>query len=359
MPQGEYLQFGGMAVIEGVMMRSPNYWALACRAPNGKIIVYNEHLEKTWIGRQQWLKKPFLRGTLAMLDTMALGMRAMRIAGDIQMEPLYQKPEDIEMGLAEKQPSKAATTIAIGLAILVSLSLGFLLFNAAPQFLAVYLVRAFSGEPASQGNTHLTLTNYLAEIIKMVFFIGYLSLISLLPTIREVFRYHGAEHKAINAMEDGVALEPAACQSVTRLHPRCGTNFAIIVIVVSFLLFPLIPRDLFVPGTSPGWLIALTRLPVELLCLPLVAGISYEVIRLAGKAKNQAWVKILLAPGLATQLITTAEPDDKHIEVAIESLKAVVKAEETGELTNNGDPNAESTPKQPAKDGESVEDVIA
>lgn len=356
MPQGEYLQFGGMAVVEGVMMRSPNYWAVACRAPNGRIVVYNEHLEKTWIGRQQWLKKPFLRGTLAMLDTMALGMRAMRIASDVQMEPLYQKPEDIESGQAEKQPSKAAVTLTIGLAIVVSLAVGFAIFNAAPQFLAEYIVRFFSGEAPEKGNTHLTATNYLAEVIKMIFFIGYLSLISLMPTIRDVFRYHGAEHKAINAMEEGAELHTQACQAQTRLHPRCGTNFAIIVIVVSFLLFPLIPRDLFVPGTSPGWLIALTRLPVELLCLPIVAGISYEVIRAAGKAKNQAWVRILLAPGLATQLITTAEPKDEHIEVAIASLQAVVKAEDTGELTNTGDPNARVGP--PAKPNETLEDVI-
>ena len=357
MPQGEYLQFGGMAVVEGVMMRSPNYWAVACRAPNGKIIVFSEHLEKTWIGRQQWLKKPFLRGTLAMLDTMALGMKAMRIASDVQVEPLYQKPEDIESGKAEKPPSKAAVTLTIGLAIVVSLAVGFAIFNAAPQFLAEYLVRAFSGEPASKGNTHLTVTNYLAEVIKMIFFIGYLSLIGLMPAIRDVFRYHGAEHKAINAMEDGAELNTQACQAQTRLHPRCGTNFAIIVIVVSFLLFPLIPRDLFVPGTSPGWLIALTRLPVELLCMPIVAGISYEVIRAAGKAKNQAWVKILLAPGLATQLITTAEPRDEHSDVGIAALQAVVKAEESGELTNTADPNAKHP--TPAKPGESVEDVIA
>ena len=399
----EYLTFGGMAVVEGVMMRSPNYYAVACRAPNGKIVVKTEPLEKTWIGRQTWLKKPFLRGTLAMLDTMGLGIRAMNFAGNVQTEEKYggeavpvkaQKPVSPAMawgsaliGLAlvlvavwmfatgshfalaaslqgpeakgalgrfapwlialtpallgliglSKAPMlqgllspKAVDAMLIAATVVVYLAFGFLLFNATPQFVAEYLVRFATG--SMDVNKHLLATNYLAEVVKIVFVIAYLSAISRLPMIYEVFKYHGAEHKAINAIEAGEDLSVESAARQTRLHPRCGTNFVIIVTVVSFFLFPLIPRDLFVPATSPGWLIALSRIPVELACLPLVAGVSYEVIRLAGKMRNKAWVNAILKPGLLTQLITTAEPEEKHLEVAVASLDAVMFAEESGRL---------------------------
>ncbi len=342
--QAEYLTFGGMAVVEGVMMRSPNHWAVACRAPNGQIVVRTEPLAKTWIGRQQWLKKPFLRGTLAMLDTMALGVRAMNVAGNVQTEAKYQ-PLNADGTAAEaaKPTSKTVDTLVIAATVVVSLALGFLLFNAAPQFVAEYIVRFSTGSP--DVNRYLTATNYLAEVVKVVFVIAYLALISRLPAIFEVFKYHGAEHKAINTVEAREELNAENCMAQTRLHPRCGTNFVIIVTLVSFLLFPAIPRDLFVSGNSPGWLIALTRLPVELAMLPVVAGISYEVIRAAGKAKDQRWVNVILKPGLLTQLITTAEPDRPHVDVAIASLKAVMKAEDTGELTETDDfENQQPTP---------------
>jgi uncharacterized protein YqhQ len=401
-PQGEYLQFGGMAVVEGVMMRAPNHYAVACRAPDGQIVVKTEPLEKTWIGRQQWLKKPFLRGTLAMLDTMALGIRAMNFAARVQTEEKFgaeqpaAKPKPARndardwlsaaaglalvlvsvwlyatgsylsvvqgllgdgsglgrrlapwlllltpgilglYGLTKAPPlrgivsQKALDALLIAGTVVFSLAFGFLLFNATPQFLAEYIVRSATGSM----DKHLFATNYVAEVVKVVFVIAYLAGISKIPSIHEVFKYHGAEHKAINAIERKQPLTVESAQAQTRLHPRCGTNFVIIVTLVSFLLFPLIPRDLLVPATSPGWLVALTRVPVELACLPIVAGVSYEVIRAAGKFRDQRWVEVILKPGLATQLITTAEPDDPHVEVAIASLEAVMKAEETGELTD-------------------------
>jgi uncharacterized protein YqhQ len=135
-------------------------------------------------------------------------------------------------------------------------------------------------------------------------------------------------------MESGLPLTVENVDAQTRLHPRCGTNFVIIVFIVGFLLQPLVPRDLLVPANSSALLISLSRIPVDLVMLPLIAGISYELIRLAGKAKNQTWVKWALAPGLATQLITTAEPEAKHIEVAIASLNAARDAEENEEYFN-------------------------
>lgn len=323
--------YGGLAVVEGVMMRSPNYWSIACRAPNGQIIVKTEHVEKTWIGRQKWLMKPFLRGTFAMLDTMALGVKAMNWAGTVQADPKYMTEE--ERAKLTKKEEKGLTSTAIVLTVISSLALGFALFNFLPQAVAEVAVRLGGGN--INRNDHLTLTNYVAEIIKLIFIIGYLWAISLWEPIRNTFRYHGAEHKAINAMEDQLELTPDNVLSRTRLHPRCGTNFVIIVFVVSFLLQPLIPRDLFVPATSPAWLITLTRLPVELAMVPIISGISYELIRLAGRAKNQAWVKVALWPGLQTQLITTAEPRQDHVEVAIAALTAAREAE-AGEPLFNG-----------------------
>lgn len=322
------------------MMRSPRYWAVACRAPNGDVVVRTEALEKTWIGRQQWLKKPFLRGMLAMFDTMALGIKAMNIASNIQLDDKYN-PEKNPHQLTEEQvkeassaakKKKAVDNLTIAVTVVISLGLGFLIFNVMPQALAQFL----RGGTVDQGGTG---TNYLAEVLKMVVFIGYLAAIAQIPSIKEVFRYHGAEHKAINVIEAKEPLDISHSMGQTRLHPRCGTNFAIIMVIVGFLLFPLIPRyfelgGLAITPQTPAPLVVLSRILIEVPLLFVVSGISYEIIRAAGRMKDQKWVNIMLKPGLATQLITTAEPEEKHIEVAIESLNAVLKAEETGELTN-------------------------
>lgn len=327
----EYLTFGGLAVVEGVMMRSPHHYSVACRAPNGKIVVKTEPLTQTWIGRQKWLKKPFLRGTLALLDTMALGNRAMTWAGDVQMRPMYGGPGST----GSKPVSKVVENVLLSGAIIAGLAIQFVIFRATPEFIAEYAVRWASGN--WDKNQHLFGTNYLAEFIKVLFFIGFLALISQFPSMKELFRYHGAEHKAINTVEAKQELTIENCSAQTRLHPRCGTNFLIVVTIIAFLFFPAIPRDLFVPATSPAWKIALSRVPLQLVFFPVIAGVSYEVIRAAGKAKDQKWVNIILKPGLMTQLITTAEPAPKHIEVALASLNSVIRAEHDGHLTNEDD----------------------
>lgn len=393
--KGEYLQFGGMAVPEGVMMRSPNYYSVACRAPSGQIVVKTEPLDKTFLKNLDFLKKPFLRGSLAMIDTMALGTRAMRFASDVQLSapgalqdnrkpingnlrtallvlcalPLFVlvvgylkghffglqfKTETAALRWDVIGPALVASLIgavaggfvtaktrdesvavsagssnldnaALLGAVVVSLAFGFFVFKVVPESLAQSVL---TGKKDTQGIG----TNYLAEVIKVGMFIGYLSLIRLYPPILEVFRFHGAEHKAINVIEADQTLTPEHALAQTRLHPRCGTNFAIVVLLIGFLVFPLIPR--FGQSDANPILVVLMRLGVELVLLPLIAGVAYEIIRAAGKAKNQAWVNILLRPGLATQLITTAEPEKKHVEVAIASLESVIKAEREGHLTN-------------------------
>ncbi len=331
MPEVEYLQFGGLAVVEGVMMRSPHFFAVACRAPNGEIVVKTEPLAKTWIGRQEWLKKPFLRGSLAMLDTMVLGNRAMKIASNVQLDTRFMtEAEKADFAKSGKAPEQISPFMLI-VAVIISLATGFLLFRVVPEATAQFL------RPGSKDKIGIG-TNILAELIKLVFFIGYLSLLRRLPLVLEVFKYHGAEHKAINTIEASEPLDPDHAMAQTRLHPRCGTNFAIIVILLGWIIFPFVPR--FGQETANPIIVILIRVLIELVVLPIIAGIAYEIIRAAGRAKNKAWVNILLKPGLMTQYITTEEPAVPHIEVAIASLQAVMEAEETGKLRDDIDPVA-------------------
>lgn len=404
--QPEYLQFGGMAVPEGVMMRSPKYYAVACRAPNGEIIVKTEPLEKTWLGKLDFLKKPFLRGSLALLDTMALGMRAMNFASSVALDPKYvaeEEREKVERENAEQAkatpkeyrnmaiatvvagliaaflfnrwspilsganfdpntmlapllasvltvllliftvfwgPIKLALStnekLAIGVAIVFSIGFGFVVFKALPESAAEFVTGHRPSELAQATYLEGVLTNFVAESLKVIMFIGYLALIRRIPAILDTFRYHGAEHKAINTIEAEEELTSGNCMAQTRLHPRCGTNFAIIVVIIGFLSSVWVPRYPVLFGYEvTGAFAVILRLVLELLIfMPIIAGVSYEVIRAAGKMKDAKWVNILLKPGLATQLITTEEPEEKHVEVAIRSLQAVLTAEETGDCEN-------------------------
>jgi len=336
-PKGEYLQYGGQAIIEGVMMRSPRFFSVACRAPNGEIVLQTEALEKTWIGRQKWLKLPFLRGTLGILDAMVLGIKAMKFASDVQLDPKYQPPEEepphdplaeaVHTATGAEDPAKKPPAgfnrkiqdAAVIGALLGGIALGLLLFNFLPNLIAEQSRHA--------GVTSGTAINFTTEIIKVVFFLAYLWLIGRMPEIRKVFQYHGAEHKAINTLEADQELTLGNCAGQTRLHPRCGTSFAIVVLIVSMVLFTFVPRY---PLGQDNLMIVnvFVRFVLELMILPLIAGLAYELIRLAGKMRRNELVMMLFMPGLWTQYLTTAEPDEPKIEVALTALRAVVDAEE-------------------------------
>lgn len=324
-PKGEYLQYGGQAIIEGVMMRSPKFFSIACRAPNGTIVRTTEAIEKTWIGRQKWLQKPFLRGTFALLDSMALGIKAMRFAAQVQTDPVHGTAESNKE--AEKLPTKAVQDVVIAGTMIVSLGIGILVFNVMPNALAEMLRAAKV--------TNGTLINYVSELIKVIIFFAYIYGISFMPEIKEVFRYHGAEHKAINAMERDQELSIDNCIQITRIHPRCGTSFAVIVLLVGFLLMPLVPRYPITGHQGNFFIDVPVRIVIELCLLPLIAGVSYELLRLAGKMRDEKWVNIAFKPGMWTQLITTKEPAEEHVEVAIAALNGVLVAEqsETGAVT--------------------------
>lgn len=320
MPKGEYLQYGGQAIIEGVMMRSPRYFAVACRAPNGQIVLQTEALEKTWIGRQKWLKWPFLRGSLALLDTMGLGVKAMRFAANVQIDPAYQVPDPSAPEI--KVPSKRVQDATIGGTLAVSMVIALLFFNYVPNLVSQLFQK--------QGASGMTL-NLITELVKIALFLGYLTFIGQLPDIKEVFKYHGAEHKAINTMEADLPLTLDNCKLQTRLHPRCGTSFAIIVLIVSLIVFVFVPRYPFSNGHPTFFLRDVTtRFFVELVILPIIAGVAYELLRIAGRFKRNEVVRAFFWPGLMSQYLTTREPDAPQIEVALTALKAVVAAEEDG-----------------------------
>jgi uncharacterized protein YqhQ len=340
MPEGEYLQYGGLALVEGVMMRSPRFFAVACRAPNNEIIIQCEPLEITWIGKQKWLKKPFLRGSLALFDAMALGTRAMKFASNVQLDPKY-KVAPGEAIPEETVVNKKIQEGALGASLVFGMLFGLFFFVYLPNLLAQTLQKkGWSGMQI----------NALAGLIKIVIFFSYLTIIGSFRDIKEIFKYHGAEHKAINTMEANEELNMQNCLAQTRLHPRCGTSFAIIVLILSVILFTFVPR--YPLGDAHGVFVNATiRIFMEVLILPFIAGISYEVIRIAGKFKNSSTMRTLLWPGLMSQYITTREPEEKHIEIALAALKAV----EAAEARRIPDANpAESTPEAPVEEKKEI-----
>jgi uncharacterized protein YqhQ len=203
-------------------------------------------------------------------------------------------------------------------AVVVGLALGIALFNLLPNLISA----AFNSKVGVKADWRINLTT---EIVKVVFFIGYIWLIGQMKEVKRIFQYHGAEHKAINAMEAEQELSRQNCLAQTRLHPRCGTSFAIVVLIVSILLFTFIPRP---PGPN-AIVVGLLRFLMELPLLPVVAGISYELIRFAGKFRSQSFVMALFWPGLMTQYLTTREPDPDQVDVAIRALENVLEAERT------------------------------
>ncbi|MGC8785588.1 MAG: DUF1385 domain-containing protein [Armatimonadota bacterium] len=291
----ENLQYGGQAVIEGVMMRSPRYFAVACRHPNGEIVLKLEDLANSWLARLKWLNRPFLRGTLALLDAMALGIRALRFSADVQLEEQTQTVQQ-----------KRINDLAIGSTMIIGLLVGLGLFVALPTTLTQLLPWK-----------HPVLLNMLDGIIRIALFIGYVLAVGSLKEIRRVFQYHGAEHKAINTLEAGLPLTMENAKAQSRIHPRCGTSFVMVVLILAIFVFSL-------AGRPPIWI----RIPLHIALLPLVAGIAYEAIKFAGRHKDSRFTRWLLAPGLWSQHITTREPEEAQIEVALRALQAVVEQEQ-------------------------------
>ena len=275
---------GGQAVIEGVMMKSKKKLAIAVRKPNKKIALKKQNLDSR-LYRNIFFRIRFIRGIFILIETMIIGINALS----------YSANESIDK--KEEKLGKGTIAITIGVAALLAVGL----FIVLPLFLTRLITE-------SNG----VLFNLIDGVIRIGMFLAYIGGISLMKDVRRLFQYHGAEHKSVFCYESGKKLTVKNAKKFSCLHPRCGTTFIIIVLVLSILLFSLI--------TSPSWV---AKLLIRLAFLPIIAGLSYEFIRWGSKHYNNPVVKVLIAPGLAMQLLTTREPDNKQIEVAIKALKAV------------------------------------
>jgi uncharacterized protein YqhQ len=296
---------GGQAVLEGVMMRGVSTWAVAVRTPEGEIEVTSEPLV-SWAKRHRILRWPVIRGVVALAESLKIGFRALAISANAQLEP--------EEGEEEPKPIGG---VAWGLTIALSMALAIGLFFVVPVG-ATSLIKDWLGS---------ALLFWLVEgILRTAIFIGYIVLISRLPDLRRVFEYHGAEHKTISAYEAGDRLVPARAELYSRLHPRCGTSFLLIVMVLAIFVFA--------PIGLPAWYwLVLSRI----LGIPLIAGLSYEVIKWAGKNRNKRWVRAVMWPGLMLQNLTTREPDREQLAVAIAALEAVLAVENPDEAPEAGE----------------------
>ena len=287
------VQVGGQAVIEGVMIRSPAYVSVAVRRPNGKILLKREpHI--AWTKRSKILGMPLVRGGVTLIEALVLGIKALNFSGEIAM---------IEESAKESNHSNnKSSKLLMGSTVVLALGIGFGIFFFIPLLLTELT-----------GVTNGVLFNLVDGVIRLVFFLGYLALISLWKEIRRVFEYHGAEHKSIFAYEEGKQLTTDVVKTYSTHHPRCGTSFLLIVMLVALLVFIIL-------GKPHTWEDRMIRF----LFIPIIGGISYEIIRLSGMSVGKKIAQILVAPGLWLQRITTKEPDENQLEVALVALKSAL-----------------------------------
>ncbi len=302
------MPIGGQAVIEGVMMRSPDRIATAVRRKDGKIELKIQEYQSL-IQRHKWLNIPVLRGAVTLIEVMILGIKHLNYSADVAMKDA-EETERQKKG--KKKPEKPAgmSTITAFFTVTIALTVGLALFFAFPLYATTHL---FNIEKEAFA------FNLVAGSIRIGLFLGYIYLISLLKDIKRLFRYHGAEHKTIYAFESGENVTVETTRPYTTLHPRCGTSFLVMVMLVSLIFFSFLDSFIILyHGNINLFIRLLTHLPL----VPLVGGLSYEAIKTSAKRVSNPLVQILIAPGLALQRITTREPDDQMLEVAIVALKA-------------------------------------
>lgn len=350
---------GGQAVMEGVMMRTPSAYAIACRKQDGSIVTTAETLPK-WSDKYKWLSWPVLRGGATLIQSMALGVKALNFSARIYEEDLKAQEELVKekslvaepllaegttdenftkanakviMPESKKAGSAKQSAGAIG-SIIFALGFNVLLFIVAPLLLTnvAFIALGWADGPTISAGAawYETVKAYIWEIkphswiafnlidglIRMLFFVTMIFTMSYLKDIRRVFEYHGAEHKTVFTWEKSLDLNVANAKEQRRQHPRCGTSFLMVVMLVAIVLFSVIKFDAM-------WLNLLVRIAL----MPLVAGLSYEVIRYAAKKESSAIFKIMTLPGIWLQNITTQEPDEEQLEVAIKALDESLKLE--------------------------------
>ncbi len=304
---------GGQAIMEGLMMRGSRALAVAIREPSGDIHLSVQPLKAPG----KWKKIPVIRGVVSFVDSLVTGTTVLLDGADV-LERLEAEQESAAQDeqsrdwLTRKFGEKAASNIVLYGSVILALAFTVGIFILLPTFLMNLIRKA--------GLSNVVLLNLCEGILRILLFVIYVSAISKMPEIKRVFQYHGAEHKTIHCYENGLALTPENAQTFYTLHPRCGTSFLMFVMIISLLVFSLF-----------GWPDLKTRLLTRLLGIPVVAGLSYELLQFTGRHNNR-FVQILSMPGILLQKLTTAEPDLKMLEVAIAAMNAVLPSHEDPDL---------------------------
>lgn len=300
--------YGGQAVIEGVMMRGSKALSVAVRDPRGEIVVHTETLDPRIYGGRL-ARIPFVRGLTLLWDALGLGIKSLMFSAEIALDEEADGETSVEPAEKAKEKSKVFEGPVQWVTVAVSLSFSIFLFFVIPAFLAGQLERWL-------GTESQLFTNLVEGTIRLLFLIGYISLIGLMPDIKRLYGYHGAEHKTINAYEAGAELTPPSVARFSLQHPRCGTAFLLTVVIISILLFSLLPP-----------MSILLRIVSRIVLLPAVAGIAYEFIRFTAKHQNVWLIRAITKPNLALQLLTTREPDEEMLAVAIAAFERVLASE--------------------------------
>ncbi|MCX6391887.1 MAG: DUF1385 domain-containing protein [Actinobacteria bacterium] len=291
---------GGQAVVEGVMMRTPSAWAVAVRRPDGRITTVVEDQRSVAL-RSPVLRWPVVRGVVALGESLAIGMKALSLAARLSSSDHGHEGEERGDGEAEEELGRKEIIIALVVAVAFSIAI----FKVVPSVVANFL-------PIDD----TVLFVVVEGVIRVSLFIGYLLFLTLLPDLRRVFEFHAAEHMAINALEAGDPRTAEAAARHSRIHLRCGTAFLLWVMVIAIVVFAFV-------GRPDLWLLILSRI----LLVPVIAGIAYEVIRLAGRYGHNPIIHAVLWPGLLLQRLTTRPADTEHLEVAVAALDAVLERE--------------------------------
>ncbi len=306
---------GGQAVIEGVMMRSPKRIATAIRRLNGDIEVKTDDFVSL-INRKQYLNIPVIRGAITLIEVMILGIKTLQWSADKAMEDLEQQDQKVK----ENNKKPGMSNITAILTVFLALLIGIIIFFVSPLYLTT---KVFNIE------NQAFLFNLTAGLIRIIIFLLYVWGISYLKDVKRLFEYHGAEHKTIFAFEHKLYLTPLNTRQFTTFHPRCGTSFLMIVMLISVLFFAFLDYGIiYFYGRISFPIRLLTHLPL----IPLMGGISYEALKASAKYSNSKLVKFFILPGLALQHITTSPPDDSQLEVAIQALKSALGEEYKNEL---------------------------
>jgi uncharacterized protein YqhQ len=310
-----HTHIGGQAVLEGIMMRGRYNWAVAVRTPDGSIH-FEEHDLESGKAKKSWMRWPIVRGCVAMVETLSLAMKAFSVSAS----------------LAGETEEEQLTAKEISITMILGAGLAILFFIVLPAVLTTLMVGSAAANPFRW--------NIVDGVLRVVAFFGYIWAIGRMGDIKRVFGYHGAEHKTIHAYEHNLPLEPELIQRYETLHVRCGTSFLLMVMILAILVFSLVPVRLIAASLGVDSRIGITLIAItaRLLFLPLVAGLAYEVtVKWAGNHSTNPFVKILLWPGMQLQRMTTREPSDDMVEVAVAAMVPIIAREEREERMARGE----------------------